>query len=179
MGSIFKEYRLVVIIVIVAALIGLIAVFSQDKLVTVYPQQFVMLTDDDFRLATSQGIVNVGQSNWDEVTALYPEGKALGMSTIFSPNDLDCLFTFTKHENILHRVHIQTPNISTSRGSKVGDAFENVIALYGQNYAYVYSRGHRDDFDAVYGSDNNRSIIFQVRGNKVTKIILQNDPIKR
>ena len=95
------------------------------------------------------------------------------MSTIYRPDNLDCLLTFTEEENILHKAHINDPGLCTSRGIKLGDSMTRVVDTYGKNYASVFESGNQKDIDMVYGYDNNNSIVFQIRNNKVNKIILQ------
>jgi hypothetical protein len=166
-----KQYSIVLLLVIFAVLIGLIIPSHRLKLNVSYPHENTTLTEQDFLIETNNGTLQIGCSSFDEVIALLPEGKILGMSTIYKPDNLDCLFTFTEDEDILHRIHINTPALSTSRGIKVGEPFARAIKIYGSNYAKVNLLNESDDFDAVYGTDDN--IIFQVRKNNITKIIIE------
>jgi len=170
-----KEYRIVLLIVAFAAIIGFISSSHRSKLEVVYPEQNAILTDQDFRIETNNGILQIGNSCFDEVKSIFPEGQILGMSTIYKPKTLDCLLTFTEDENILHKMHINTPVLNTSRGVKVGDPFAKAVEKYGKDYAYVKLSGKAGDFDAVYG--NNDNIIFQVRKNSIVKIVLEKEYI--
>lgn len=171
-----REYRAIIIIVILAALIGLYVVSTRSTLNIEYPEQLLVLADSDFTLNYNGYTIQIGQTPGEKVMSIFPEGKMLGISTVFSAGTDKILFTFTEDENIVHKVHIESPNLPTSRGSQVGDSFAAVTDAYGDNYAWV-NAGNRSDFDAVYGTDNNRCIVFQVRDDKVQRIILQLDPV--
>lgn len=170
-----KEYRAIVFIVILAALIGLYVVSTRSSLNMEYPEHFLVLADSDFTLDYDGHAIQIGETPGEKVMSIFPEGKMLGISTVFSAGTDKVLFTFTEDENIVHKVHIESPNLPTSRGSKVGDSFAAVIDAYGEDYAWV-NAGNSNDFDAVYGIDNKRCIVFQVRDNQVQRIILQLDP---
>lgn len=172
-----REYRAVIVIVILAALIGLYVISTRSALNMEYPDQFLVLADSDFILEYNGHAIQIGQTPGEEVMAVFPEGKMLGISTVFSAGTDKILFTFTEDENIVHKVHIESPNLATSRGSQVGDSFAAVTNAYGDDYAWV-NAGNRKDFDAIYGTDNNRCIVFQVRDDKVQRIILQLDPVQ-
>ncbi|MDD3852100.1 MAG: hypothetical protein PHD40_00415 [Syntrophomonadaceae bacterium] len=171
-----KEFTVVIIIAVLVFIFGVYISQNQAKLVTEYPQQSIELEDTDFMFTYNNNTLKIGSSASADVLKVFPHGEILGLSTIYSPNDLDCLFTFTEHSDILHKMHISDDQIITARGAKVGESFDSVVDKYGQSYASVHKVDNLHDFDAVYGNDNNRCIVFQVRGGLVTKIILQKDP---
>jgi len=164
------------IIIIAIATVAGIELWLQDslsELKVVYPEQPAILDNNDFSLDTGQGLLSLGVSSWDDVQQIWPQGKNLGMSTIYKPANTDLLITFTKEENILTKVHLNDDQFSTFRGIKVGDDFSLVKKAYGDNYAFIEDPGNSDNFDAVYGEDNDNSIVFQVRNNTVSKIVIQ------
>lgn len=168
-----KEYAIVVIVIVIAAVIGLAVRFSQPGIEIVYPEQNTELAVQDFLIKTEQGDISVGVSSWEQVTALFPEGEMLGLSTIYRPAANDCLFQFTEDENILNKMHIITEYFITNRGVKVGDPFSDVEKRYGLNYATVTSNDKPDYFEAIYGGENN--IVFHIQNNNVIKIIIQHN----
>lgn len=168
-----KEYAIVVIVIVIAAVIGLAVRFSQPGIEIVYPEQNTELAVQDFLIKTEQGDISVGVSSWEQVTALFPEGEMLGLSTIYRPAANDCLFQFTEDENILNKMHINTDYFITNRGVKVGDSFSDVQIQYGLNCATVTSKNKPDYFEAIYGGENN--IVFHIQNNNVIKIIIQHN----
>ncbi|HQA50567.1 MAG TPA: hypothetical protein PLM20_01480 [Syntrophomonadaceae bacterium] len=171
-----REIKIIAVIIAAAACIGAMVAFTREPLNIHYPDQFAVLTDQDFQLVWRDHTLSVGSTPGEVVMEFYPDGHMLGLSTIFSLNEDDILLTFTEEENILHRAHIENPALPTSRGIHVGDSFQSVIDRYGNQYAWV-DNGNSDNFDAVYGSDNSRCIIFQVREGLIKRIVLQNDPL--
>lgn len=170
-----KEYTKIAVLIIVAAVIGLVVRFTQPGIEIDYPEQDTILSMDDFTVNYGNGQVTVGVSSWDQVTALFPGGESLGLSTIYRPPAEDCLLQFTEDENILNKMHISSEHFTTSRGVKVGDAFSVAESTYGPDCAKIKSKEKPDYFEAVYGSGNNNNIVFQVQDNKVVKIVLQHD----
>ena len=170
-----RELKIIAVVIVVVACIGALVAFTQEPLNIHYPDEFAVLTDQDFQLIWRDYTLNNGSTPGETIMEYYPDGYMLGLSTVFSLSKDNILFTFTEDENILHRAHIENPALSTSRGVHVGDSFQLVIDRYGNQYAWV-DNGQADCFDAVYGSDNSRCIIFQVREGLVKRIILQNDP---
>ncbi|MEN6325656.1 MAG: hypothetical protein ABFD18_05550 [Syntrophomonas sp.] len=166
-----KEYALIIFFVILIA--GAAYYISQDhvRLQTVVSKNQVVLDEQDFLVKIGQNNLSIGTSTRDEVLKIFPQGKTLGMSTIYKPKNSDCLLTFNRDEEILQKLHILSQDIPTKRGVKVGDSFTLVKEKYGPNYSSVGYPGKPKDFDAVYGAGNN--IIFQVRDDKVKAIILQ------
>ncbi|NLB88423.1 MAG: hypothetical protein GX790_04235 [Syntrophomonadaceae bacterium] len=173
-----KEYLIILITVVLVYAFGFYIANNQDPLDIVYPNEDAILDSNDFLVEFANGKLAIGSSSWEEVVQVFPEGKMLGMSTIYSPANIDALLTFTEDENILCRLHITDPSIATSRNIKTGDSFSKVVETYGPNYASVSKRGNKDDFDAVYYcKENDNSIVFQIRNNVVERIVLQNDPV--
>lgn len=172
-----NQYLIIIAIVGAVYAFGFYIANNQDPLEIVYPSEDTILENNDFLVEFASGTLNIGSSSWEEVVQVLPQGKMLGMSTIYSPEDIDALLTFTEEENILCKLHISDPNIVTSRNVKAGDPFSKVIEEYGPNYASVSKQGNKVDFDAVYGTDNGNSIVFQVRNNIVNRIVLQHDPL--
>lgn len=170
------QYLIIIAIVVIVYTFGFYIANNQEPLEIIYPSENTILDDGDFIITLPQGQVKVGSSSWEEIENILPSGKILGMSTIYSSNDTDCLFTFTKHENILSKIHISDSSIETNRQIRVGDAFDKVIAAYGSNYASVSKVNNKADFDIVYGADHTSDIFFHIRDNIVAKIILQNEP---
>lgn len=170
-----KEYAIIAAILIVTGAIGLAVRFTQPEVVINYPAQDAVLSMDDFTIKKDSGEVIVGVSSWDQVTAVFPHGETLGLSTIYRPPAQDCLLQFTEDENILNMMHISSDNYVTSRGVKVGDSFAAAEANYGPDYAKVTRQDKLNYFEAVYGSGNKNDIVFQVQDDKVVKIILQHE----
>lgn len=166
-----KEYALIIFFVVLIA--GAAYYISQDhvRLQTVIAKNQVMLDEQDFLIKIGQHNLSIGTSTRAEVLKIFPQGKTLGMSTIYKPENSDCLLTFNRDEEILQKLHIFSQDIPTNRGVKVGDSFNLVTEKYGPNYSSVGYPGKPKDYDAVYGTGNN--IIFQVRDDKVNAIILQ------
>lgn len=170
-----KEYTKIALLIIIAAIIGLVVRFTQPELEIDYPEQDTVLSRNDFTVNCGNGEITVGVSSWEQVTALFPGGENLGLSTIYRPPAQDCLLQFTEDENILNKMHISSDRYMTSRGVKVGDPFSVAESNYGPDYAKIMSKEKPGYFEAVYGSGNNNNIVFQVRDNKVVKIILQHE----
>ncbi len=166
----------VIAIVVIVYTVGFYIANHQEPLEIVYPPEDTILSIDDFTVNLPQGQVMVGSFAWDEVKHILPNGKTLGRSTIYSPVDFDCLFTFSKKGNILSKIHISEQQVSTSRNICIGDNFDKVVTAYGENYSYVSKVGDTTNFDVAYGADNDSSIFFHIRDNKVNKIIVKNEP---
>ena len=168
-----REYIYVIIIIITVFVIGAVIAATKPGLEIIYSKEILILEASEYIIEVPEGSIQVGSTHYDEIVKLFPEGHILGRSTIYSPDNLDCLFTFTKKENILNKVHITTDTIKTARGIQVGDPLDAVIKAYGPDYSWVYEKKNPQDFDMVYGHDNNNSIVFQIRDNIVSKIVLQ------
>lgn len=168
-------------IIVIAIFIGVISLFllftSQHAVVeTKHPQHELILKQDDFNISSPEGIIKVGLSNWEFISRIFPNGKTLGMSTIYEPENSGYIFTFTKKSNILSVVHISTVEASTFRNISVGDSYKKVVDAYGKNYTQVSLKDQKNNFDMVYGNKN--VLIFQIRDNMVKQIILQKVDVK-
>jgi hypothetical protein len=167
-----KEYLMVLVLLFIIVVAGLIMSSRHTQLEYKYPKQQTVLNNSDYTVNTGHGLLEVGKASFAEVTDLYPKGRTLGMSTVYSSKN-GCYFTFSKKENILIIAHISTNQASTFRHITVNDPFTLLVKAYGKNYARVNQKGNAADFDAVYGQGN--TIIFQVRHNLVKKIIIQRE----
>lgn len=175
MNSQGKQYIPLLIIVAVVLAFGLWTASRSPELHIQKPPGDNVITAEDMKINTGQGVVAVGDSNSEQVASLFPAGKNLGMSTIYYDQSQGCTFTFTKRDK-LKVMHIENPNLSTARGIKVGDTLDpTIIKAYGVNYGYAKKPGNNRQIDVAYG-DNDGCVIFQVRDNIVTKIILQKEP---
>lgn len=170
-----REYRSVLLLVIAIGIAAFFIARARPELQIVYPEQDTILSQEDFSVNINGQVLELGSESRDRVIEVLPEGKMLGRSTIYQLDDPYCLLTFTRDEDILVKVHIESPEIPTQRGNKVGDPFSAVQQKYGEYFTWVSKSGQEEDFDAIYGSDNENSITFQVRQNKVSRIILQKE----
>lgn len=163
--------RDILFIIIVLAVCVFVDLFVADR----KDSQLVVLDDQDFQLDWRSHSVQIGSTPGETVMEYYPYGNMLDTSPIFNLAEDNVLFTFSEEENILQKAQIENPDLPTFRGIRVGDSFDSVIDQYGQQYAKVDSDS-ADDFDAVFGSDNSRCIVFQVRQGQVKHIVLQSIP---
>ncbi|MGI6451985.1 MAG: hypothetical protein ACOX0E_00645 [Syntrophomonadaceae bacterium] len=168
-----RSYIIIALIVIIPFSLAFWAANRHIPVMVTYPEENATLYDNDFALDTGRAILEVGTTTYEEVKAIYPDGYMLGMSTIFNTGDHGCLLTFTEKENILTKIHISSTDYYTTRGVKVGDPFSRVEEAYGRNYGTAQIPGNAGHFDAVFGNDNDYSIVFNVRENHVEKIVLQ------
>jgi len=164
-----KEYTAVLVITLMTAALGLYLSNRHDKLVVEKPRQEIALKIADYTFQTSRGPVTVTESSYKEITALYPRGKTLGMSTVYRPDDVNLLFTFTEDSNILTKLDIKTPSAITARNVKVGDSFDQVVKAYGSNYRKSYLSKSPEVFDVAYGKDN--YLVFKINRGIVDKIV--------
>lgn len=165
-----KDYIIVATIFLLVLALGFFSSNRHHRLVNEYPAKLAELETDDFLLHYDQADLLVGQASWEEVTRIYPQGKNLGMSSVYRPQGLQATFTFTKNSNILSKVDIADPGIITSRGVAVNDPFTKVVKQYGQGFIRSYLKDDPKIFDAVFGSKH--YIVFHVEDNIVKKIVL-------
>ena len=137
------------------------------------PEKDTILSEQDYQVDTGNGILTMGKSTWDEVALVYPEGKNLGMSTIFRPKRHNCLLTFSEDENILIKMHIDGDEPASPRGVRVGDPYNLVEEGYGNDYTLIKNTGNDKDFDIVYGENRSNSITFKIKNQRVNRIIVQ------
>lgn len=166
-----RQLPIVVLLVVVVVLIGLISPIHRTKIDIVHPQQDTVLSEQDLEVKYCSGTMQIGSTDYKEIKHLFPFGHTLGMSTIYKPDDIDCLLTFSKKGDILYRIHINDPLVTTARKIKVGDSFTQAVKEYGENYTTVSLANKPNDFDAVYGTGG--YMIFQVKDNRIAKIIIE------
>jgi len=167
-----KEYLIVLCLIAVVSTIGLIVANNQRDLEVSYPSEDTVLQDNDYTISVNGQEVTVGSASWEDTVKVFA-GETLGMSTVYRPDEYNCCLTFSKHANKLIRIHINTNQIATNRGARVGDTFATVEKLYGPNYSKVWEKGKPQHFDAAYGVDTNHSVVFKVRSNLVETIVIQ------
>lgn len=165
-----KDYIIVATIFILVLTLGFFLSNRHQRLVNEYPAKLAVLETNDFLLHYDQADLLVGQASWEDVTRTYPQGKTLGMSTVYRPQGLQATFTFTKNSNILSKVDITGPGIATYRGVAVNDPFSKVVQQYGSGFIRSYLKDDPKIFDAVFGSKH--YIVFHVEDNIVKKIVL-------
>lgn len=168
----------IILSVVIAVVLGLaVYIWSQaPRLEIEYPETAAILTPEDYAIQSDSGDIVVGESRFDQVVQIYPDGKTLGLSTIYQPASLKMNLTFSEDENILIYAHIEGPHIVTARGIQVGDSYEQVFNAYGENYTRIQNTNQTTDYDLVYGSEDKHNLVFQVRNNTVVKIIIHNEP---
>lgn len=165
-----KEYTVVAIIFLAAVIIFTLISLNRAEIITEAPDQPAILAANDMLVPTPSGNMVVGKSTRSEVIMLYPEGTNLGRSGVYRPKDLDCLLSFSKHEDVLIRVDLGFCDLSTSRGIKVNESFDKVVQLYGNGYTKSFDKDKPQVFDAYYGSD--QYILFKIEDNLVKKIYI-------
>lgn len=173
----FKRQRILLLLV-VAAVFGLaVYIWSQAPRVEIeYSDLPATLTPEDYSIQSDNGVIIVGESSFDQVMQIYPDGKTLGMSTIYQPSSLNMNLTFSKDDNLLIYAHIEGSHIFTRRGIQVGDTPEAVLETYGQHYTRIRNANQPEDFDLVYGSEDKHNLVFQIRDRQVAKIVIHNEP---
>lgn len=172
-----KEYFIVIGLVILAIILAVNVSSRHLRIEITYPEHDTILSEEDYLIDTGNGILKVGQSSWEEVQQIYPQGKTLGMSTIYQSEDKQCLLTFTKKENVLTMVHIDGNKLATSRGIKKGYSTAQIENKYGKDYTIVKNLANSKDFDMVYGINRENSVTFQIRNDKVERIVIQKEVI--
>ncbi|MGE5391070.1 MAG: hypothetical protein ACM3PE_08390 [Deltaproteobacteria bacterium] len=170
-----KEGLIVLIIVALVSMGGYYVSKNAVKVKTIYPPGKPLLNDSDFIIDIAGGSLVIGETDLTEAKKLLPEGKDLGMSTVYRSNSPQCILTFNKKQTQLKQLHLLSDELTTSRGIKVGDPFSKVVAAYGKNYIYTGKAINAADYEAVYQRDDHHSIIFKVRSNKVYTIVLHED----
>jgi hypothetical protein len=170
-----KEFLIVIGLFAVVSILAINISNRHAQIEIVYPEHDTVLSEEDYQIDTGNGILKAGQSSWDEAQQIYPRGKELGRSTIYEPEDRQCLLTFTRNENILTIIHIDGSKLSTSRGIKKGDTADQIELEYGKNYTIVKKVVNNKDFDMIYGKNRENSVIFQLRNDKVERIIIQRE----
>jgi len=170
-----KEGLIVLVIVVLVSLGGFYVSKNATKVKIIYPPGKPDLNNSDFVVAMTGGSLIIGQTDLTEAKKLLPDGKDLGMSTVYRSNSPQCILTFNKKQTQLKQLHLLSDELTTARGSKVGDPFSRVVATYGKNYIYSGKAINEADFEAIYQRDDQHSIIFKIRNNKVYTIVLHED----
>jgi len=165
-----KEAWIVALIVLAAVIVFSYISNTHAEVVLEKPPETADLSVSDFTVSTPSGILTIGHTSRSEAMQVYPQGENLGRSGVYRPKDLDCLLTFTKHEDILVRMDLGPGGSATARGIKVGDTFDQVVAKYGSNFTKAYDKVTPNIFDAYYGAD--RYILFKIEDNIVQKIFI-------
>jgi hypothetical protein len=166
-----RKESLFVLFVFVAVILMFSLLSSRSPyVVTEAPDQQTILGDNDMVVPSFSGDIIVGKSTRDEVMKIFPEGKNLGRSGLYRPNNLDCLVTFSRNENVVVRMDIGPSDLATSRGIRANDSFDKVVEKYGSNYTKTYYKEKPQIFDAYYGSD--QYILFKIENNIVKKILV-------
>ena len=170
-----KGYMYVAIIFVLVFAFGFYISSRSPGVEISTPEKDTILSEQDYQVDTGNGILTMGKSTWDEVALVYPEGKNLGMSTIFRPKRHNCLLTFSEDENILIKMHIDGDEPASPRGVKVGEPYYLVKVPYGDDYTLIKNTGNDKDFDMVYGENRSNSITFKIKNQQVNRIIIQRE----
>lgn len=157
-------------IFIAVFLFAVIITMMQQSPVNEYPEQPSQLKQSDFVIAQTDPVLQVGEADLGDVSLQFPGGNMLGRSGVYRPADLNVLFTFTRKTNLLNKVDINGPGLSTSRFISVDDSFDKVVAAYGEGYVRSYFKKDPQTFDAIYGEGN--CIVFNIKDNQVKRIII-------
>ncbi|MEA4925988.1 MAG: hypothetical protein VB084_11830 [Syntrophomonadaceae bacterium] len=165
-----KEYIVVAVIFIFAVVIFSYISQNHPDIIRENPEQAMVLHQSDMTVATSSGILMVGKTTRAEAMLVFPEGENLGRSGLYRPKDLDCLLSFSKKEDVLIRIDLGQCDLSTSRGIKVNDSFDKVLAQYGNGFTKAYDKTTPQIFDAYYGAD--QYILFKIENNMVKQIYI-------
>ncbi|MEQ8173628.1 MAG: hypothetical protein ABRQ26_01050 [Syntrophomonadaceae bacterium] len=170
-----KEFLIILVIVVMAFAVGLYSSLHDKPEYVNQSGQVMVLPPEDYVIQTGAGSVTVGRSTFQEVYSLFPDGKILGMSTIYRPTGQPFFFEFSKKENILTVIQIEEKSLATARGINVGDSLDKVIAAYGDNYSSTNMAGV-GMVDMSYGQSD--KIIFKINNQVVTKIVVQHQVVK-
>jgi hypothetical protein len=165
-----KEYMIVAIIFTTAVLIFSYISLNHADIIREAPDQAAILQPSDMTVATNSGTLMVGNTTREDAMLFFTNGTNLGRSGLYRLQDQDCLLSFSKKEDVLIRVDLGQCDLSTSRGIKVNDPFDKVLALYGNGFTKAYDKKTPQMFDAYYGSD--QYILFKVENNVVMHIYI-------
>lgn len=168
-----REAIIVAAIVGISILAGLLLTLGRSE-IPVISGQTQALNTSDFILNIDDKRLEVGTSSWAAAAAVFPGGKTMGMSTVYSTAPDDYLLTFTEKDNILCKADVYTSAITTYRDLKAGMTFAQVKKAYGNNYVRIGKKNRMQDFDIVYGTDENH-IVFNIKNDKVWRIVVQRE----
>lgn len=165
-----RESLLVLFIVVVAVSILAFISSHAPEVVVIDPPQPTVLAAQDMVLAGPGGNVKVGSTTREELMTFFPEGQNLGRSGMYHPAGRDLYLTMTRNEEVVVRIDITDSGVTTARGIRTGDSFDQVVAQYGPNYTLAYDAAAPEKFDAYYGGD--QYVLFKVEDNLVSKILI-------
>jgi len=169
-----KEYIYVSLIIIMVISIAVFVGGQSSTIEIDYPEERLVLESEDFVINTAKEQFTVGQTDWDEAMNIFPDGKKLGGSMVYHPDELPVYLTFSEDENILIAVHIFGTGAATSRGITVGDSPEKAVQQYGKNFVRFSEKdSDNKDYDMLYGENDGNTVIFQIRNAEISKIIVQ------
>jgi len=170
-----RDGLIVVMIVAVVSLGAFYVSKTATKVKVVYPEAKPVMNDSDFVVKVADGSLEIGKTDLTKAKELLPNGKDLGMSTVYRSDSPQCILTFDKKQTQLKQLHLLSPDLTTTRGIAVGDPFTKVVQAYGKNYIYTGKAINKADFEAIYQRDEHHSIIFKIRNNIVYNIVLHED----
>lgn len=170
-----KDFLIVLVIVVMTFAVGLYSSLHDQPEYVKQSTQAMVLAPEDFVVQTGSGSVTAGRSTFKEISILFPDGKTLGMSTIYRPTDQPFFFEFSRKENILTVIQIEGKSLATARGINVGDSLDQVIAAYGDSYSSTNMAG-AGLVDMSYGQSD--KIIFKIDNKVVSKIVIQHQVFK-
>ena len=171
MRAVEKRESLIVLLIVVPVVLMFAFMSSRaPEVVVIDPPQPTILADQDLVLGLPGGKIKVGSTTRDEVMAVLPSGQDLGRSGMYHPSDMDLYVTMSRNEEVVVRLDITDPEVTTSRGIKPNDSFDQVVAEYGPNYTRAYDTAAPEKFDAYYGGE--QYVLFKVEDNVVKKIMI-------
>lgn len=171
MRAVEKRESLIVLLIVVPVVLMFAFMSSRaPEVVVIDPPQPTILADQDLVLGLPGGKIKVGSTTRDEVMAVLPSGQDLGRSGMYHPAGMDLYVTMSRNEEVVVRLDITDPEVTTSRGIKPNDSFDQVVAEYGPNYTRAYDTAAPEKFDAYYGGE--QYVLFKVEDNVVKKIMI-------
>lgn len=171
MRAVEKRESLIVLLIVVPVVLMFAFMSSRaPEVVVIDPPQPTILVAQDLVLGMPGGNVKVGSTTRDAVMTVFPSGQNLGRSGMYHPAELDLYVTMSRNEEVVVRLDIADPKVTTSRGIRPNDSFDQVVAKYGPNYTRAYDTAAPQKFDAYYGGE--QYVLFKVENNVVKKILI-------
>ncbi|NLO22680.1 MAG: hypothetical protein GX119_11920 [Syntrophomonadaceae bacterium] len=169
-----KEYLYVSLLITLVIAVAVFIGSRSPEIDTVYPEERLQLQAQDFAISTDNGQLIAGITSWEEALTIFPQGEKLGGSTIYHPENVPVYLTFSEDENILIAVHIFGEGVSTGRDISLADSPSQVVERYGPNFIrFSIKNTGNQDYDMLYGQKDGNTVIFQVRHDRLSKIIVQ------
>jgi hypothetical protein len=168
-----KEVMIVIIIAAICLLTGLFLTWSRSDIPEITGSTQA-LDKNDFTIKIGNEKLYVGSSSWDSAAAIFPGGKTLGMSTVYSNAPDDYLLSFTNKSNVLYKADLYSPRLSTYRNVKTGMGVEQVKNIYGDNFVKISHKNSTQEYDMIYGTESNR-IVFNIKNNQVWRIVVEHE----